>query len=375
MVSSAAPQVSTPARVKADLKHTILSRMWKDKVARTALIGLFLLYFSALFADLLTPYGMEFNDPNVGNAPATLLHIHNDNGELCLPYVYQVKQENDPTTYRQTFSEIKTSKYPVKFLVKGESYKLLGLIPMDLHLFGVDSPARIYLLGADMNGRDNYSRLFFGAQKSLTIGFLGLFIAFPIGIFYGAMAGYIGGMADNLMMRFAEAVMSIPSFYLLIGLAAVLPLGMTSSQRFALITVILSFISWPGLARVIRGMVLSIREEEFVQAAKSVGMPEVTNIIKHVIPQTASYVVIAATLQVPNFILAESGLSLIGLGIQQPDASWGNMLKAAMDQPNELLSQPWLIAPGFLIFFTILCFNSIGDVLRDVLDPKLSGGR
>ena len=349
--------------------------MWKDKVARTALIGLFLLYFSALFADVLTPYGTEFNDPNVGNAPATLLHIHNDNGELCLPYVYPVKQENDPATYRQTFSEIKTSKYPVKLLVKGESYKLLGLIPMDLHLFGVDSPARIYLLGADMNGRDNYSRLFFGAQKSLTIGFLGLFIAFPIGIFYGAMAGYIGGMADNLMMRFAEAVMSIPSFYLLIGLAAVLPLGMTSSQRFALITVILSFISWPGLARVIRGMVLSIREEEFVQAAKSVGMPEVTNIIKHVIPQTASYVVIAATLQVPNFILAESGLSLIGLGIQQPDASWGNMLKAAMDQPNELLSQPWLIAPGFLIFFTILCFNSIGDVLRDVLDPKLSGGR
>ncbi len=375
MVSSAAPQVSTPTRVKADLKHTILGRMWKDKVARTALIGLFLLYFSALFADVLTPYGMEFNDPNVGNAPATLLHIHNDNGELCLPYVYPVKQENDPTTYRQTFSEIKTTKYPVKLLVKGESYKLLGLIPMDLHLFGVDSPARIYLLGADMNGRDNYSRLFFGAQKSLTIGFLGLFIAFPIGIFYGAMAGYIGGMADNLMMRFAEAVMSIPSFYLLIGLAAVLPLGMTSSQRFALITVILSFISWPGLARVIRGMVLSIREEEFVQAAKSVGMPEVTNIIKHVIPQTASYVVIAATLQVPNFILAESGLSLIGLGIQQPDASWGNMLKAAMDQPNELLSQPWLIAPGFLIFFTILCFNSIGDVLRDVLDPKLSGGR
>lgn len=349
--------------------------MWKDKVARTALIGLFILYFSAFFADILTPYGMEFNDANVGNAPATLLHIHNDNGDLCWPYVYQVKQQNDLATYRQTFSEIQTTKYPVKLLVKGESYKLLGLIPMDLHLFGVDAPARIYLLGADMNGRDNYSRLFFGAQKSLTIGFLGLFIAFPIGIFYGAVAGYVGGWIDNLMMRFAEAVMSIPSFYLLIGLAAILPLGMTSSQRFALITVILSFISWPGLARVIRGMVLSIREEEFVQAAKSVGMPEVTNIIKHVIPQTASYVVIAATLQVPNFILAESGLSLIGLGIQQPDASWGNMLKAAMDQPNELLSQPWLIAPGFLIFFTILCFNSIGDVLRDVLDPKLSGGR
>jgi peptide/nickel transport system permease protein len=368
------PEPAKP-RVRADLKHTVFSRLWRDKVARAALVGLALLYFSALFADILTPYSMEFNDPNVGNAPATLIHIHDDRGELCWPYVYQVRQENDPATYRQTFKEIPAAKFPIKLMVKGDEYKLLGFIPMNLHLFGVDAPARLYLLGADMNGRDNYSRLFFGAQKSLTIGFLGLFIAFPIGIIYGAIAGYIGGIADTIMMRFAEAVMSIPSFYLLIGLAAVLPLGMTSSQRFALITVILSFIGWPGLARVIRGMVLSIREEEFVQAAKAVGMSEFTNIIKHVIPQTASYVVIAATLQVPNFILAESGLSLIGLGIQQPDASWGNMLKAAMDQPNELLSQPWLIAPGFLIFFTILCFNSIGDVLRDVLDPKLSGGR
>jgi peptide/nickel transport system permease protein len=175
------------------------------------------------------------------------------------------------------------------------------------------------------------------------------------------------------MMRFAEAVMSIPSFYLLIGLAAVLPTGMSSAQRFALITVILSFIGWSPLARVIRGMVLSIREEEFVQSARALGLPEFQNILKHVLPQTASYVIVAATLQVPNFILAESSLSLIGLGIQQPDASWGNMLKAAMDQPNELLNQPWLIAPGFLIFATILCFNSIGDVLRDVLDPKLQG--
>ncbi len=372
-----APINPTPApqKVRADLKHTILSRLWKDKVCRAALVGLSLLYFCALFADILTPYAMEFNDANVGNAPATLIHIHDDKGELCWPYVYQVRQENDLATYRQTFKEIETTKFPIKLFVKGDSYYLLGFIPMDLHLFGVETPARIYLLGADMNGRDNFSRLFFGAQKSLTIGFLGLFIAFPIGILYGAIAGYVGGVVDNMMMRFAEAVMSIPSFYLLIGLAAVLPLGMSSSQRFALITVILSFIGWPGLARVIRGMVLSIREEEFVQAAKAVGMSEIANIVRHVIPQTASYVVIAATLQVPNFILAESGLSLIGLGIQQPDASWGNMLKAAMDQPNELLTQPWLIAPGFLIFFTILCFNSIGDVLRDVLDPKLSGGR
>lgn len=354
-------------------RKSVFKRVWKDPLARVAMIVLGLFYFCAAFADMLTPYSMEFNDADVGNAPATLIHIYDDKGNFCAPYVFQVRQENDPNTFSQTFQEVTEKQYPIKLFVKGEPYRILGLIPGDIHLFGVEAPARIYILGADMNGRDNYSRLFFGAQKSLTIGFLGLFIAFPIGILYGAVSGYVGGLTDNLMMRFAEAVMSIPSFYLLIGLAAILPLGMSSSQRFALITVILSFISWAGLARVIRGMVLAIREEEFVQAARVVGLPEMTNIIRHVIPQTASYLIIAATLQVPSFILAESGLSLIGLGIQQPDASWGNMLKAAMDQPNELLNQPWLLAPGFLIFATILCFNSIGDVLRDVLDPKLAG--
>jgi peptide/nickel transport system permease protein len=353
----------------------VASQLWHDKIARIAILMLGLLYFSAGFADILTPYPMEFNDPGMGNAPATLIHIYNEDGSLSWPYIYKVQQENDLATFKQVFKEVPDTKYPLKVFHQGEPYKLLGFIPMNLHLFGVDAPGRFYLLGGDMNGRDNFSRLFFGAQKSLTIGFLGLFIAFPIGILYGSLSGYLGGRADNFMMRFAEAVMSIPSFYLLIGLAAVLPLGMSSSERFALITLILSFISWPGLARVIRGMVLRIREEEFVQAAEAMGMARNANIIKHVIPQTASYIIIAATLQVPNFILAESSLSLIGLGIQQPDASWGNMLQAAMDQPNELLNQPWLIAPGVLIFITILCFNTIGDVLRDVLDPKLQGTR
>ena len=349
--------------------------IWRDKIARCALVMLGLLYGCALFADFLAPYPMEYSDPKMGNAPATLIHIWDDNADLCRPFVLASRQENDIATFKQVFKEIEGTEYPIKLLHKGEPYKLFGLIDADVHLFGVDSPARIHLFGGDMNGRDNFSRLFFGAQKSLTIGFLGLFIAFPIGIMYGGISGYLGGKADNAMMRFAEAVMSIPSFYLLIGLAAVLPLGMSSSERFALITLILSFISWPGLARVIRGMVLRIREEEFVQAVRAVGLSEIKNVIIHVIPQTASYVVIAATLQVPNFILAESSLSLIGLGIQQPDASWGNMLQAAMDQPHELLNQPWLVAPGIMIFITILCFNSIGDVLRDVLDPKLAGNR
>jgi len=354
-------------------RKTPWQRLWRDKLARSGIVILLVLYLCAVFADALTPYSMYFNDPALANAPPTPVHWHDESGSITWPYVYSTERRFNPQTFRQTYHEIKDTRYPLRLFSRNEPYRILGILPCDLHLFGVDSPARIFLLGADINGRDNFSRLFFGAQKSLTIGFLGLFIAFPIGILYGGISGFAGGLIDTVMMRIAEAVMSIPSFYLLIGLAAILPAGMSSSERFALITVILSLIGWAGLARVIRGMVLAVREEEFVLAARAAGLPEFMNIIKHVLPQTASFVIVAATLQVPGFILSESGLSFIGLGIQQPDASWGNMLKAALDNVNDLTNQPWLTAPGFLIFLTILCFNTVGDVLRDVLDPKTQG--
>ncbi len=367
--------IATIKPVIADepLRKTPWDRLWADKLARFSLLVLALLYFGAIFADPLTPYSMGFNDAEVANQPPSVIHWHNAQGNVEGPYVLQVERTFNPETFQQSYMELPGPGFPIKLFIKGEPYKILGIIPGDIHLFGVQDPGRLFLLGSDINGRDNFSRLFFGAQKSLTIGFLGLFIAFPIGIVYGGISGFLGGAIDNAMMRLAEAIMSVPSFYLLIGLAAMLPPEMTSSQRFALITVILSFIGWAGLARVIRGMVLSIREEEFVQAARAAGMPEFFNVIKHVLPQTASFIIVAATLQVPNFILSESGLSFIGLGIQQPDASWGNMLKAALDNANELVDQPWLLAPGFLIFITILCFNNVGDVLRDVLDPKMQG--
>lgn len=348
-------------------------RLWRDPVARMALIILTMLYASAGLADFMAPYSMHFNDADLANSAPTPIHWHDENGKSVPPYVYRMERGFDPATFQQNYVEIKDKKYPLQLLCKGEDYKLFGLIPGNIHLFGVESPARLFLIGSDINGRDNFSRLFFGAQKSLTIGFLGLLISFPVGIIYGALSGFLGGFIDTLMMRIAEAIMSIPTFYLLIGLAAILPAGMASSTRFALITVILSFIGWAGLARVIRGMVLSIREEEFVLAAKAAGMSEFRTVLKHVIPQTASFIIVAGTLQVPNFILSESGLSFIGLGIQQPDASWGNMLKAALENVNDLLNQPWLIAPGIAIFITILCFNTLGDVLRDILDPKLHG--
>jgi peptide/nickel transport system permease protein len=348
-------------------------KLWHDPLARIALIVLVFLYVCAALADPLTPYSMTYNDADLANAPPTSVYWQDDNGQFTRPYVFAVKRSFDPATFTQSYKEDETKAYPVRLFVHGEPYNILGFIPGDIHLFGVDEPARLFLLGSDMNGRDNWSRLFFGAQKSLTIGFLGLLISYPIGVVYGAISGFAGGVTDNIMMRIAEAIMSIPSFYLLIALAAILPPGMSGSQRFALITCILSFIGWAGLARVIRGMVLSIRGEEFVDAARAAGMPEFQTVVKHVVPQTMTFIIISATLQVPSFILAESSLSFLGLGIQQPDASWGNMLKAALDNVNDLLNQPWLIAPGIVIFITILCFNTLGDVLRDVLDPRMQG--
>ena len=203
----------------------------------------------------------------------------------------------------------------------------------------------------------------------MTIGFLALLVLFPIGLLYGGISGYFGGKVDIIMMRFAEAIMSIPSFYLLIILAAVLPSGMTSIQRFILIVVILALIGWAGFARVVRGMVLSVKNQEYVQAARAIGASNLRIILRHVLPQTTSFVIVAITLSIPSYILSESGLSFLGLGIQQPDASWGNMLKEAQEFTN-IVSRPWLLTPGFLIFIAVLCFNLIGDTIRDVLDPK-----
>ena len=233
----------------------------------------------------------------------------------------------------------------------------------------VEPEGRLFLLGTDINGRDVFSRILFGGRISLTIGFLALFISFPLGMLYGGVSGYLGGVVDNIMMRISEAIMSIPSFYLLIILAAILPANMTSIQRFALIVVILALIGWAGFSRVVRGMVLSVKNQEFVHAAESIGASKKRIIIKHLLPQTLSYVIVAMTLSVPSYILSESGLSFLGLGIQQPDASWGNMLKEAQEYVN-ILYRPWLLTPGFLIFVAVLSFNLIGDTIRDILDPK-----
>ena len=347
----------------------IIKGILKDKFAGIALIVLVLMYLCIACANFIAPYSKDFSDRNQAYAPPSPIYTITEEGHLSLPYTYNYIRVFEPKLYQNVYQLDRSKKHYLKLFVKAEPYKILGVIPCSIHLFGTDDGGRIYLLGTDINGRDVFSRLLFGGRISLTIGFLALFILFPIGLVYGGISGYFGGWVDILMMRFAEAVMAIPSFYLLIILASILHANMTSAQRFTLIVVILALIGWAGFARVVRGMVLSIKNEEFVQASETIGASKMRIILRHILPQTTSYVIIAMTLSVPSYILSESGLSFLGLGIQQPDASWGNMLKEAQEYIN-ILYRPWLLTPGLLIFIAVLCFNLIGDTVRDILDPR-----
>ncbi len=341
----------------------------KDKISVIALCILVLMYLAISFANFLAPYDKNYSKRNLSYAPPIKIYTITPEGKFSKPYFYNLERSFNPHTLGVEFKEDRSQKHYVNLFNRGFEYKLFGIFKTDIHLIGTDKEGEFHLLGCDINGRDNFSRLLFGGRISLTIGFLALLISFPIGLIYGGISGYFGGVLDSVLMRIAEAIMSIPTFYLLIILAAILPSNMTSGQRFCLITVILALIGWAGFARVVRGMVLSIKNEDFVRAAKSIGQSNFKIILKHVLPQTSSYVIIAIALSIPSFILAESGLSFLGLGIQQPDASWGNMLKEAQEFSN-IMYRPWLLTPGFLIFVAVLSYNIIGDTIRDMFDPK-----
>ena len=236
-----------------------------------------------------------------------------------------------------------------------------------------DSNARIYLLGSDATGRDIFSRLLYGAQISLSIGLIGISITLVLGFLVGSVAGYYGGWIDFVAMRFVELLMSIPGLYLLLALRSAFSRPELSPvQVYTIIVVILSVIGWAGTARIIRGMTLSLRKQAFVEAAESFGVPVYLTLIRHILPNIASYLLVAATLSIPGYILAEAALSFLGLGISEPSASWGLMLRQS--QGNMIvffMNFWWMLLPGLAIFMTVVAYNILGDVLRDIVDPKM----
>ncbi len=353
--------------VKTPFKIAML-RLKKHRLAIVGFWVLVVLYFMAIFAEFVAPYTYDSSPRNRYNQPPTRIHFTSENG-LSWPYVYDIKSRLYQG--RRILDIDKSRKYYIKFFtsVPGEEYKFFGIFKTNRHLFGVQPPARIYLFGSDWNGRDIFSRICYGARISLTVGFIGVFITFTLGMIVGGISGYFGGTLDTITMRIVELLLSIPSFYLMLSLRAALPMDMSSIQIYIAIVGILAFLGWPGLSRVIRGMVLAIREVEYVLAAEAMGASRIKIIVRHVLPNTFSYAIVAATLSIPGYILGESALSLLGLGIQEPQASWGNMLTKAMN-PSDLTQFPWIIIPAFFIFLAIMAFNLLGDGLRDAFDPK-----
>ncbi|NES64879.1 MAG: ABC transporter permease [Okeania sp. SIO2D1] len=343
----------------------------KNPLARFGALLLLIFYIVVIAADFVAPYDPYASQPNGSLLPPTTIYWQNQTGDFIGPHIYPTTQGPvDLETGLRKLNVDLDKPSPLGLFVKGTSYKLFGILPLDRHLFGSTGEAKFNILGTDEQARDQFSRLIFGGRISLFIGLVGILIYFPLGMIIGGISGYFGGLVDSILMRFAEVLMTIPGIYLLVALAAVLPPSLTSAQRFLLIVAITSFISWAGLARVIRGQVLSIKEREFVQAVRAMGANSFYIIIRHVLPQTATYIIISATLAIPSFIISESVLSLIGLGIQQPDPSWGNMLSLATNA-SILVLQPWLVwPPALLIILTVLAFNLLGDGLRDALDPR-----
>ena len=362
-------------------------KLKKNSLARFGAVLLLIFYITVIAADFVAPYDPYASQPDGSLLPPTQIYWRNPAGQFIGPHVYPTTQgPTDLETGNRELIVDRENPSPIRLFVKGPEYQLLQIrlplppkfeevelfsgIPGNLHLFGAVGEGKVNLLGTDEQGRDQFSRLVHGGRISLSIGLVGIAISFPLGLLIGGISGYFGGWIDAILMRLVEVLMTIPTLYLLVALAAVLPPGLTSAQRFLLIVLITSLVGWSGLARVIRGQVLSIKEREFVQASQAMGAKPLYIIVRHVLPQTATYVIISATLAVPSFIVAESVLSLIGLGIQQPDPSWGNLLTLATNA-SILVLQPWLIwPPALLIILTVLAFNLLGDGLRDALDPR-----
>lgn len=346
-------------------RQRIVRRFFKHRMAVASLAVLGVLYLMMLLGGFIAPYAEATEDRARSFMPPTRVHV--DGGGL---YVRSAEVTIDADSGQEIVKIDRSQKYHVKLFVRGDDYHLFGFVPTNLHLFGVDRPAGIYLFGTDQSGRDIFSRTLYGARISLTVGVMAIFIVIPLGMLIGGIAGYFGGWIDNILMRVVEALMAFPSFYLLLFLFGVTyKWDVTPTQRYVMIVVIMSLIGWTSLARVIRGQVLALRTQEYVEASLAAGAGSLWVITRHILPQTATWVTISASLMVPNFILGESALSMIGLGVQQPAASWGNLLEDARSI-SSLTLHPWLMIPGFFIVATVVAFNFFGDGIRDAFDAK-----
>ena len=341
----------------------------KHKLAMVGGVMLIVLYLGVVFPEFISTMDIYKADKRFIYMPPQRIHLIDGDGRFHLrPFVYGVERKINPNTFRKIYSENKAEIYPIYFFNRGDSYKFWNLFETDVHLFGVKEPGVLFLLGTDKLGRDLFSRTILASRVSLTIGLVGVAFSFVLGCVLGGVSGYFGGVPDMVIQRIIEFLFSLPAIPLWMALAAALPPGWSPIKTYFGITLILSILGWTNLARVVRGRIFELREEDFVMAAKVSGAGEGRIIAAHLLPSLSSYLIVSLTLAIPLMILAETSLSFLGVGLRPPVVSWGVLLKQGQNFRTVSL-HPWLLAPGLFVIATVLGFNFLGDGLRDAADP------
>ena len=353
---------------------TLMGRkLKKHKLAQFSIAILIVLYLSAFFAEFLAPYGLEEFDGLYKNSGSTKIHVMHE-GKFVGPFVYKLQKHVDKTNFKVTITEDTSEYYPIEFFVKGTEYKFLGLFPSDLHLFGLGegseggTGAKIMLFGADGLGRDIFSRVLYGGRISLTIPFASAAISLFLGITIGAISGYFGGVLDMVIQRIIEVIGAVPQIPLWMALSAAIPPGISSVEMYFYMTLILSFIGWTGMARIVRGKFLSLKNEDYVMSARLSGVSTWNIIWKHLVPGFLSYLIVSVTLGIPGSIVGETSMSYLGLGIKTPATSWGVLLQEASNI-TDIAAYPHKLIPIIFVTVAVLAFNFLGDGLRDAADP------
>jgi len=351
----------------ASQRQLVWRKFKRHRLAVVSLFALLGLYLVAFSYEFWAPYDALTQHKTFLDMAPTQIHLRNSEGKWRPPFVYGYKSALDEQTFQRIYKEDPSKIYPIRFLARGEKVRLWGVVETDIHFFGAGE-GKVFLLGTDELGRDLFSRILTASRISLTIGLVGVFLSFVLGCLLGGISGYYGGYPDLVIQRVIEFLGSIPHTPLWMTLSAFIPVNTPILTTYFLITVILSVLSWTGLARVVRGKLLELREQDYVTAARLSGASDMQLILDHLLPGFMSYLIVHLTLAIPGMILGETALSFLGLGIRPPAVSWGTLLQGAQNV-NSVVLRPWMLTPALFVIAAVMLFNFIGDGLRDAADP------